>query len=207
MAISTYTELKTAVANWLHRDDLTSRIPEFIAMGEAMLNRRLRVKEMESSATVTPSTTVRYVSLPAGYMELISFVDDLGDRLIPVDFDSLERIAYGMSATRPRYYRISSRIDFEAVADTTYSFTMRYFDRLDIATDSTNSVLTNHPDCYLYATLLQAAPYCVEDPRIPVWKGLLDQSMREANNQSTRDLQTLGLEVSSSGYANILTGA
>ena len=31
MAITTYSELKTAVGNWLNRDDLTSVIPDFIA--------------------------------------------------------------------------------------------------------------------------------------------------------------------------------
>ena len=35
MAITTFSELKTAVANWLDRSDLTDRIPEFIALAEA----------------------------------------------------------------------------------------------------------------------------------------------------------------------------
>ena len=43
MAIGTYAELKTAVANWLDRDDLTDRIPEFIALAEAKMNRNLRI--------------------------------------------------------------------------------------------------------------------------------------------------------------------
>ena len=49
MAISNYTELKTAVANWLDRDDLTDRIPEFIALAESRFNRLLRIRAMESS--------------------------------------------------------------------------------------------------------------------------------------------------------------
>ena len=58
MAISTYTELQTAVANWLDRDDLTARIPEFIALTEARFNRLLRVRSMETEADqVTTSGT------------------------------------------------------------------------------------------------------------------------------------------------------
>jgi len=34
MAISTYSELKTAVANWLDRSDLTDVIPDFITLAE-----------------------------------------------------------------------------------------------------------------------------------------------------------------------------
>lgn len=47
MAISTYAELKTAVANWLHDSNLTTRIPEFIALAEDRINQRVRVKAME----------------------------------------------------------------------------------------------------------------------------------------------------------------
>jgi len=191
MSISTYTELSDALTNWLHRADLTSHIPEFIAMGEAHLNRKLRVKEMEASATVTPSQSVRYVALPTGYMEQIAFTDDYGDPLTEVDPERLEQLAYGIGAQRPYYYRISSRIDFEAVADTAYSYTLRYRKRLDLATDLTNSVLTNHPDAYLYASLMQSAPFIRDDAQIMTWKTLMDDAVKEANSQSTRSQQLL----------------
>ena len=51
MAIGTYAELQTAVANWLDRDDLTDRIPEFIALAEAKMNRVLRISLMENVST------------------------------------------------------------------------------------------------------------------------------------------------------------
>ena len=207
MAITTYSELSTALANWLHRSDLTSRIPEFIAMGEGYLNRKLRVKEMEESATITPSQAVRYVSLPTGYMELISFTDDYGDQLEPANPELLEKLAYGIDSSRPRYYRISSRIDFESVADTAYSFTMRYFKRLDLETDLTNAALTNHPDTYLYASLMQSAPFIKDDQRILTWKGLMDDAIKAANSQSIRNKQTLRVDLPSMKTTpNILLG-
>ena len=201
MAISNYTELKAAVANWLERDDLTDRIPEFISLGEAVINRRLRTRDMEASVTITPSTSVRYVALPAGYMELISFTDDLGDPLSAVDSETLENIAYGQSAVRPSYYRISSRIDFDAVADATYNFKFNYLKRLDIAADSTNSVLTKHPDCYLYAALLQSAPFIMDDERINTWRALLEVAVKDANTQNSRNLAMLRTEFGSVGFS------
>ena len=51
MAISNYGELKTSVANWLDRDDLTERIPEFIALCESMIIRSLRIRGMETMDT------------------------------------------------------------------------------------------------------------------------------------------------------------
>ena len=58
MAISNYTELNTAVANWLDRDDLTDRIPEFIALAEARFNRLLRIRAMEEKQTYQRQITV-----------------------------------------------------------------------------------------------------------------------------------------------------
>ena len=46
MAINSYSSLQTAVANWLDRSDLTDRIPEFIDLAEARINRALRVTFM-----------------------------------------------------------------------------------------------------------------------------------------------------------------
>lgn len=42
MSISTYAELKTAIANFLARTDLTEQIPNFIQLAEARLSRELR---------------------------------------------------------------------------------------------------------------------------------------------------------------------
>ena len=44
MALSTYTELKASVADWLNRTDLTSVIPDFIALAEAQIERTLRTR-------------------------------------------------------------------------------------------------------------------------------------------------------------------
>ena len=64
MSITTYAELKTAIASWLNRDDLTSVIPDFIALTEAALNRDLRHLQMidRDDATID---TVSYTHLRA----------------------------------------------------------------------------------------------------------------------------------------------
>ena len=45
MALTTYSEPKTAIANWLDRSDLDDRIPEFIQLAEARHRRDLRLEE------------------------------------------------------------------------------------------------------------------------------------------------------------------
>ena len=75
MAISNYSELQTAVANWLDRDDLTARIPEFIALAEARFNRVLRLRSMEAKYTAnTPEIYDRlWVAVQVEYLSFIPY--------------------------------------------------------------------------------------------------------------------------------------
>ena len=51
MAISTYAELKTSIANWLDREDLTDIIPDFIALAETRHKRDFKIRRMETRVT------------------------------------------------------------------------------------------------------------------------------------------------------------
>ena len=69
MSITTYTELKTAVENWLDHTLFTARVPEFIALFEATANRRLRVQQQETQGpALIPSAVNGSVLLPADYL-------------------------------------------------------------------------------------------------------------------------------------------
>ena len=57
----TYTELKTNIANYLNRSDLTDQLDMFIDNVEGELNRRIRTKEMIKRATATADS--QYLSL------------------------------------------------------------------------------------------------------------------------------------------------
>ena len=73
MALSTYTELKTSIANWLNRTDLTSEIAEdFIVLAEKDFNSKLRIRKMnatDASFTINAET----VALPTGFLQLRQF--------------------------------------------------------------------------------------------------------------------------------------
>lgn len=66
MAITTYSELQAAIQAWLARTDLAANVPDFITLFEAAANRRLRVRQQETSTTLTP--TSGSASLPADYL-------------------------------------------------------------------------------------------------------------------------------------------
>lgn len=205
MAITTYSELQAAVKNWLHRGDLDARIPEFIALGEARISRLLRVPALRASATITPSQAVRYVALPARYRELVSFTDDEGDQVQVVSSALLEAAAYDASAGRPEYCHISSRIDFERIADASYAFTMMYWQSLDLAGDSTNVILDTYPDIYLYASLIASAPFLRNDERVVTWNELFRTALAEANAE-VRSHALLRTDLATEGAFDIRSG-
>ena len=64
----TFTELKTNIADWLNRTDLTSVIPTFITLAEARLNRQLRTTNQYTRATVSSSD--QYLSMPDDFLEM-----------------------------------------------------------------------------------------------------------------------------------------
>lgn len=205
MAITTYSELQTAVSNWLARSDLTSRIPEFIALAEARMNRLMRSRSMITSATLNPSTSVKNLALPTGWMETISFVNDLGEELEAVTFDDLEELAYGTNSSRPMYYAIDDEINFDCVAGSTYNYKMRYYKRLDIASDLTNTILTNAPDAYLYGALMSAEPYLKNDQRVMLWAEAFNKAIAELNHQEAKSRRALRTEFTGNSF-NIIRG-
>ena len=63
----------------------------------------------------------------------------------------------------------------------TFSLQAQYWAKLTpvSATVPTSRFLTENPDIYLYAALLESAPYLKDDQRIPVWKGELEERLEK----------------------------
>ena len=71
MALDTYANLKTEIASFLNRDDLTAQIDTFIDLAETRHARDLRIREMETVDTsITTVAGTQSYDLPTGYLEL-----------------------------------------------------------------------------------------------------------------------------------------
>jgi len=189
MAISTYAELQTAIADFLNRDDLTSVIPNFITLAEANIARGLRHWRQEKRVTTTLDET--FETLPADFIELESiYINDQRQlELISLGEMSRRRLATNSEAGEPRFYCINSnQIEFYPTPDQDYELTMVYIARVDPLSDvdTTNWLLNYHPDVYLYASLLQSAPYLRDDARLTVWGGLYSSAVQALNMESKR---------------------
>lgn len=156
--MTNYSDLLASVAMWIHRTDLTSQMPDFIALAEAEFNRRLRVRDME---TAIPSTA------------LVS-----GEYTLPADFEAMKYLKADTSppqtlllttqeyladkpdqAGTPLYFAISG---IKAICwPTSGNIKGVYYAKIPALTslNTTNWLMTKHPDLYLFAVLEQAAIY------------------------------------------------
>ena len=192
MAIATYTELKTSIASWLNRDDLTSVIPDFISLAEAGINRDLRHYKMIERADATLDS--RYVQMPTDWMETVRFSITSGDtyrlELVSRD-DMLEyRQKTADASGRPRFYaNIGDTIEVFPTPDADYTMQLQYYAKTPALSDSnaSNWLLLDAPDVYLYGTLIQSAPYLQDDARTQTWAALYAaalQSLQKASDDT-----------------------
>jgi len=191
MAITTYAELKTAIADFLNRDDMTDVTADFITLAEAEFNRSLRHWRMEGRATAEIDT--QYSAIPADFSEAIRFYITSGDTQ-PLELISqnemLDRKRMSLNATgKPRFYAITAgEIEVYPVPDGTYTAELYYYKRLTPLSDANTSnwLLQYHPDAYLYGALTHSAPYLKDDPRLQTWGSLFANAIASINAESDK---------------------
>lgn len=179
MALTTYTELKSSLADWLNRSDLTSVIPDFIRLAEAQMERQLRTRQMIVRATASFAAGAEYGTVPDDFLEAKAVkldtnpVTSLTFQTIDA-LDQLSNTTY-LSSGKPLYFTVvGNQFRLLPIPDGTYTADLVYYAKLTklSSTVATNWLLTQAPDVYLYGSLLQAAPYLQDDARISVWSSL-----------------------------------
>jgi len=192
MAINTYSTLQTAVANWLDRDDLTDRIPEFVSLAEATFNRTLRLRAMETTVADTTPSGSKEDALPTGYLQMreIHLTTSPVVSLAYITPEIMYRIRAGSNNGKPNAYTIvGDNILFGPTPDDGYGYSMTYYKSFDALADNTqtNWLILNAPDLYLYGTLLQAEPFLMNDERVPLWERGVRQVINDLQQQDDRD--------------------
>ena len=189
--ITNYSNLQTTIADFLNRDDLTSVIPTFIQLAEAQMNRDLRHWRMEVRASGQQSAGDAYMQIPADWLETIRFhITDGGTK--PLDLISRKALEdkragnENMSGT-PRYYtHADSQFELYPTPNEDTNTELLYFAKIPSLSDgnTTNWLLEDAPDVYLYGALIHSAPYLSEDERVGVWAQLYGASVQRLNIMS-----------------------
>ena len=184
MALVNYSDLKTSIADWLNRSDLTTTIPDFITLAEAGFNKEIRNRKMIKRATATIDS--QYSAVPADWLQTVDFVIETNP-VVTLEFITNEKLdklreTYTSSGTPKFYTIVGQELEVLPVPDSaTLTGEITYYSKIPNLTDvnPTNWLMNSSPDIYLYGSLLQSAPYLVDDSRIPVWASMYQKLVKD----------------------------
>lgn len=190
MSLDSYNDLLTAAANWSERSDLTSRIPEFLELAEAKINRKLRTKDMETK-NASFSITGEYVATPTGFGGVRSFHLNTTPKQVLEFMPADNQTGYfGSSTGKPRYYTIEgSNFRFGPAPDATYASTLTYFLTVPALTASNTStwLLTANPDAYVYGVMAELQAYLKNWTDAQMWENKMYRVLEEIHAISNQD--------------------
>ena len=182
MSFATYSDLKTSIAGYLARSDLTSQIPDFITFAENRLRRELRIRQMLKSVTTATVSGDSTVELPSDFLEIRDFVA-LTNPIQPLSYSSPSSLSNDPVASQvgvPKSYTIlANEFLMSPVPDGVYTLRLLYFAAPAYlsSTNASNVFLTTAPDALLYASLIEAEPYLMNDARINTWGTMYDRAI------------------------------
>lgn len=203
MSLANYDGLKTEIASYIARSDVTSAsetVDTFIDLAEAYIKKRLRTIRMQKDEVLTASTTENYIDLPSDFLEIFSLEHTSGSK----DIQYKPRSAFklldgGENVGRPRYFTLAwddtsslHRIKFIVTPDSDYTFNLVYYATIPAlsSSQSQNWLLMDYPEIYLNACLY----FAFKRYRSPIaadYKALLDADI-DALNMEDEKIHTGG---------------
>jgi hypothetical protein len=190
-----YEWLKTSIADWMHRGDLAPRIPDFIALAEARINRIGRVRTMTNEVALETSVGSRLIPLPINFIEPLAVYLEGSDPRQELGAVVPEVMTVSATPGPPQYWCIDGgSLAFERPADQVYKVTLRQIGNFRLsAVARTNAILENYPDVYLFGAQYQAAMYIRNFDLIALCKAQFDQAVKEMNLSESRSRATAPL--------------
>jgi hypothetical protein len=161
MAITTYAELQTFLATQLDTDPGGSIIVDCITLGEARINGDLsQIPPAWSTSTPSGSVGSRALTLPTGFLEPRSlFLTTNSEHVLlrPFVAGTLE---LDTSNGMPSAWCIQGEtINLDVPCDQAHTFLFHYRAKWGIAASSTNWLLTNAPDVYVAAAMIELSEF------------------------------------------------
>lgn len=184
MALANYNDLKAAVATFLDRQDQTTNIVDYITLAEADLNAQLKLEQaastlsttmVQGNAALTFDTNTQIIrsieyAVTGEESERIKYV-------APENFSMVRRVGNG----KPWFWTLRSGIEWNRVPDRAYAIKIEVYPRLNIASSTTNWLLTNFPQAYLAGAMLWAhGGPLADDQALVRWKGAYDMAISGA---------------------------
>ncbi len=194
MALTTYTELKTSLANWLNRSDLTTEIgDDFIKLTEADLNSKLRVRAMIAQVNITVNAET--AALPTDFLQIRNFYILSGQTKTPLVYStpaSMDTTSGTSTTGKPTSFTIlGDTLRFSPKPDASYTAIMNYYKKFPAlsSTNATNYILASHPAIYLYGSLFHAANFLggINPQQVQTWQQMYGTALERLELNDRED--------------------
>jgi len=205
MAIINYSTLKSTIADYLARDDLTNQIPTFIQLAENRLRRDLKLRSMLKVVTTTTTAGDSTVAYPSDFLAMKDIHINTGstvESLIYQNASNFFRNTKAATSGMPKNYTsLATEFQFAPIPDGVYTLNMIYYSKPAFLSDTnpSNAFMADAPDLLLYAALGEAEPYLMNDDRLNTWASLYQrglESLRESDDSSNYPASPMVISVS-----------
>jgi len=166
MGLANYDELVKTVIDYSHRNDLGTKMDDFILLAETEMltnpEEQLKLNLAEKVSTASTVTTTRFLALPDGFESSRKFSITFDDSIGGLEYRTPDQLVIRDNTGIPCFFTIrNNEIEFDILPDAAYTVTMTYFAEFDALTvlNQTNIVLTKYPNIYLYGCLRQVFVY------------------------------------------------
>jgi hypothetical protein len=194
MALDTYSNLKSAIASWMDRTDLSSVIPDFITLFETSANAELPLRTRFNLTATTLSTTAntRTVNLPADFLEAKALINQTSPVKVLQPYTAAAlytQVNFPAQVGPPAGFTyVGNALELAPVPDAVYTLKLYYYQKITPLSESapSNWLITNFPNLYLFGALTAAEAYLGTDPRLQLWGSLyndLVQKLQSANER------------------------
>jgi len=147
--------------------------------------RDIRVRNLTittlSVDTQTEALPSDFKSLESVYLEGDTYFGEI-QIVSPGDLGEIEKL-HGSTGLPVAAAIIGQNLRFAPQPDQTYTMTLSYWATITALStnNQSNWLLDAHPDIYLYASLIESAPYLRDDQRVPLWEAGLQRRLEELN--------------------------
>lgn len=185
----TFGSLKTSIANWINKNNLTNIIPDLIKISQLRLERKNNWSFMEGTLTGSLALNEYSFDLPARYKESDFLHLTYSDVVLKLKRKSED---YCMNAYpsptldigEPELFYVNQntgKVVIRPTCDQAYDYKLKFYgftSELSADTDY-NWWVTNAWDVLLFQSLVLAEPYLRNDVRMSTWKNLLDEALKD----------------------------
>jgi hypothetical protein len=181
-AVTNYTTLATALAaQAFGRTDLDTSLA--IQLAEAKLNRVLRTRRQ--TAVATGSFSSGTATLPTDFLGVrgLRLTSGAYTKLEPVSIDKMDELkAVSDTSGEPLYYTVRGDV-LEVYPEGASPYRLTYYQKLPgLEANSTNWLISDHPDVYLYAGMVEVALFTGDDALLGTYAPLLETLVGHLNS-------------------------